>query len=105
MVGTQAEWNVRKRDGRVVPFEGSLIARAISNAFRAELNLAETQPLEEATLEEIARMAESIISEMGPLATAGDGIGVEKVQDLVEMDAGLKDAGLKSEIEGDGFSR
>lgn len=86
MVGTQAEWNVRKRDGRVVPFEGSLIARAISNAFRAELNLAETQPLEEATLEEIARMAESIISEMGPLATAGDGIGVEKVQDLVEME-------------------
>ncbi|MBT6725014.1 MAG: ribonucleoside-diphosphate reductase subunit alpha, partial [Planctomycetaceae bacterium] len=68
------------------PFEGSLIARAISNAFRAELNLAETQPLEEATLEEIARMAESIISEMGPLATAGDGIGVEKVQDLVEME-------------------
>ena len=86
MVGTQAEWNVRKRDGRVVPFEGSLITRAISNAFRAELNLAETQPLEEATLEEIARMAESIISEMGPLATAGDGIGVEKVQDLVEME-------------------
>ena len=35
MVGTQAEWNVRKRDGRMVPFDGSLIARAISNAFRA----------------------------------------------------------------------
>ena len=63
MVDTQAEWNVRKRDGRIVPFEGSLIARAISNAFRAELNLAETQPLEDVTLEEIARMAESIISE------------------------------------------
>ena len=86
MVGTQAEWNVRTPDGRIVPFEDSLIARAISNAFRAELNLAETQPLEDVTLEEIARMAESIISEMGPLATAGEGIGVEKVQDLVEME-------------------
>ncbi|MBA62285.1 MAG: ribonucleoside-diphosphate reductase subunit alpha [Planctomycetaceae bacterium] len=86
MVGTQAEWNVRKRDGRFVAFEGSLISRAISNAFRAELNLAETQPLEEVTLEEIARMTESIISEMAPLATTGNGIEVEKVQDLVEME-------------------
>ena len=50
MVGTQVEWNVRKRDGRIVPFDGSLIARAISNAFRSELNLAETQPLEESSL-------------------------------------------------------
>ena len=86
MVGTQAEWNVRKRDGRMVPFDGSLIARAISNAFRAELNLAETQPLEDATLEEIARMTEEILAEMAPLATASDGIEVEKVQDLVEME-------------------
>jgi len=86
MVGTQAEWNVRKRDGRVVPFEGSLVDRAISNAFRAELNLADSQPLEEATLEEIARMTESIISEIAPLATANDGVEVEKVQDLVEME-------------------
>ncbi len=86
MLGTQTEWNVRKRDGRVVPFEVSLITRAISNAFRAELNLAETQPLEDATLEEIARMTESIVGEMAPLATANDGIEVEKVQDLVEME-------------------
>ncbi len=86
MVDTQAEWNVRKRDGRMVPFDGSLIARAISNAFRAELNLADTQPLEDATLEEIARMTEAILAEMAPLATASDGIEVEKVQDLVEME-------------------
>ena len=86
MVGMQTEWNVRKRDGRVVPFESSLVARAISNAFRAELNLADSQPLEEATLEEIARMTENIVSEMSPLASAGDGIEVEKVQDLVEME-------------------
>ncbi|MBH56602.1 MAG: ribonucleoside-diphosphate reductase subunit alpha [Planctomycetaceae bacterium] len=86
MVGMQTEWNVRKRDGRVVPFESSLVARAISNAFRAELNLADSQPLEEATLEEIARMTENIVSEMSPLASTGDGIEVEKVQDLVEME-------------------
>lgn len=86
MVGMQTEWNVRKRDGRVVPFESSLVARAISNAFRAELNLADSQPLEEATLEEIARMTENIVSEMSPLASAGDGIEVEKVQDFVEME-------------------
>ena len=86
MVGMQTEWNVRKRDGRVVPFESSLVARAISNAFRAELNLADSQPLEEAALEEIARMTENIVSEMSPLASAGDGIEVEKVQDLVEME-------------------
>ena len=86
MVGMQTEWNVRKRDGRVVPFESSLVARAISNAFRAELNLADSQPLEEATLEEIARMTENIVSEMSPLASVGDGIEVEKVQDLVEME-------------------
>ena len=47
MIRARSEWVVRKRDGRVVPFDDGLIGRAIANAFRAELNLADGQPLDE----------------------------------------------------------
>ncbi|MEC7566040.1 MAG: ATP cone domain-containing protein, partial [Planctomycetota bacterium] len=66
MVRAQAEWIVRKRDGRVVPYESGLVIKAITNAFRAELNLAESQPLESAVGDEIQRMVEGVTAEIAP---------------------------------------
>ena len=86
MIRAQSDWNIRKRDGRVVPFEAALILRAMTNAFRAELNLADEQPLDTAIQSEVERMASQVSEELAPLASTDDGAGVEQIQDLVEME-------------------
>ena len=91
------EWIVRKRDGRSVLFELSRIQNAISNAFRAELNLADGQPLEADVIEDVARVVQSVADDIAPLASQPNGIDVERIQDLVEM-------GLTAEILNPDFS-
>ena len=86
MVRVQADWIVRKRDGRVVPYETTLVTTAITNAFRAELNLAQSQPIEDIVEQEIHRMVEGVTSELAPLAGTDDGVEVEKIQDFVELE-------------------
>lgn len=86
MIRASHEWVVRKRDGRSVPFEISRIQNAISNAFRAELNLAEGQPLEEDVLKDVASVLQSVSDDVAPLASQPQGIDVERIQDLVEME-------------------
>ena len=49
MTRLQTDWIVRKRDGRIASFDMNRIGRAMENAFRAELNLADSQPLDEDT--------------------------------------------------------
>ncbi|MCA9111256.1 MAG: ribonucleoside-diphosphate reductase subunit alpha, partial [Planctomycetaceae bacterium] len=85
MVRTQQEWLVRKRDGRVVPFDVSLIERAMANAFRAELNLAEAQPLDAEIEADIKTMSAEAAAEVSAEAGTDRGVEVEKVQDIVEM--------------------
>jgi ribonucleoside-diphosphate reductase alpha chain len=85
MIRTQQEWLVRKRDGRVVPFDIALIERAMANAFRAEYNLADSQPLDEETEADIKAMAAEAIEEVADQAGSDRGVDVEKIQDLVEM--------------------
>ncbi|MCA9077218.1 MAG: ribonucleoside-diphosphate reductase subunit alpha, partial [Planctomycetaceae bacterium] len=85
MIRTQQEWLVRKRDGRVAPFDISLIERAMANAFRAELNLAEAQPLDAEIEAEIKAMSAEAAEEVSNEASTDRGVDVEKVQDLVEM--------------------
>jgi ribonucleoside-diphosphate reductase alpha chain len=79
------EWLVRKRDARVTPFDLGRIQNAIANAFRAELRLAEGQPLDSDVLHEIAAVAQSVADDVGPLASQSGGVDVERIQDLVEM--------------------
>ncbi len=85
MIRAVSEWIIRKRDGRTVPFEPSLIARAISNAFRAEQNLAKNQPLDEDVEQEVASITQQVIEEVASDAASDRGVGVEHIQDLVEM--------------------
>ncbi len=85
MIRARSEWIVRKRDGRQVPFEADLIERAVANAFRAELNLAENQPLDEASVTEASQLAEEVANEIAAAAATPDGADVEKIQDFVEL--------------------
>lgn len=85
MLRATHEWLVRKRDGRTIPFDLSRIQNAITNAYRAELNLAGGQPLDHDMLAEIAQVAQSVADDVAPRASQPDGIDVERIQDLVEM--------------------
>src|SRR5690606_33083353 len=85
MIRAQQEWLVRKRDGRVVPFDMGLIERAIANAFRAELNLADAQPLDPDLEAEIKAMAADAAQEVADAASTERGAEVEKIQDVVEL--------------------
>ncbi len=85
MLRAPHEWVVRKRDGRTVTFDLARIQNAIANAYRAELNLADGQPLEPEVQTEIAGLARSVGDDVGVLASRPEGIDVERIQDLVEM--------------------
>ncbi|MBL8814383.1 MAG: ribonucleoside-diphosphate reductase subunit alpha [Planctomyces sp.] len=86
MIRAQGEWIVRKRDGRLAPFEPKLIFRAITNAFRAELNLADSQPLEKDVEREITAVTDQVTRDIASDAATDRGAGVEQVQDMVEIE-------------------
>ena len=85
MTRPQTDWIVRKRDGRVVPFDLARIGRAMENSFRIELNLSENQPLEEETLAQIRMIAAEVSDQIESVASTDQGVDVENVQDAVEM--------------------
>ncbi len=80
------DWVVSKRDRRVVPFDASRIHNAISNAFRAELNLAERQSLDDEVKTDVAATVQAVLHDIAPLASQPTGVDVERIQDLVEME-------------------
>ena len=72
MIRARTEWVIRKRDGRSVPFDTGLIGIAIANAFRAELNLADQQPVDEETDAEVRTITEDVAAELADEATPPD---------------------------------
>ncbi|MEO1615485.1 MAG: ribonucleoside-diphosphate reductase subunit alpha [Planctomycetota bacterium] len=75
---------VRKRDGREIEFDPARVAGAIEKAFRAEMNLAEGQPLDS----ELAADIGTVVDQVGQIATATDRnepVTVEQIQDVVEI--------------------
>ncbi len=86
MARTTQDWLVRKRDGQTAPFELSRIQQALTNAFRAELNLADGQPLERGVDEEIEQLTQLVTAEVAPLANSAAGVEVERIQDFVELE-------------------
>lgn len=85
MIRARSEWVIRKRDGRVAPYDDGLIGRAIANAFRAELNLADGQPLDGKTDQEIREITEEVSEAVSDDAATSVGTDVERVQDMVEI--------------------
>ncbi len=78
------ELSVRKRDGREVDFDPRRIDSAIRKAFRAELNLAENQPLTDDVESDIRAIVQLVI-EVANKAPNTEPLSVEQVQDIVEI--------------------
>ena len=79
------EIRVRKRDGRLVPFNPGRVSSAIAAAFRAEHGSTDQSPLDSSLLEIIERIAASVVSDAEFEAGRTDSVvDVERVQDLVE---------------------
>ncbi|MEP3479506.1 MAG: ribonucleoside-diphosphate reductase subunit alpha [Fuerstiella sp.] len=85
MIRAKSEWVIRKRDGRVSPYDDGLIGRAIENSFRAQQNLADGQPLDSRTEAEVAAITAEIAAIVAEEAGTAEGTHVETVQDTVEM--------------------
>ena len=81
---TTAIGTVRKRDGRTIEFDPARVATAIEKAIRAELNLADGQPL----TNDLCNDVSEIVEEVAVLVAAPDRIDpvtVEQIQDVVEI--------------------
>ena len=75
---------VRKRNGRLIEFDTARVATAIEKAFRAELNLADGQPLSN----DIGTDIDKIVQQVTELVVAPDRtdpVTVEQIQDVVEV--------------------
>lgn len=75
---------IRKRDGRVEPFNKGRIYRAVESAFRADAGLRKDDPLPLALSEKIEAVAQAVVETAMALAAYGEELEVERIQDLVE---------------------
>lgn len=78
-------FQVRKRDGRVVPFDEARIVIAIEAAFRAEAGLSVAQPLPAESRAEVIRLADEVTRAVLARAVKGEALSIEAIQDLVEV--------------------
>jgi ribonucleoside-diphosphate reductase alpha chain len=84
-------FSVRKRDGRIVPFDETRIALAIEATFKADAGLHPDQPLPGAAQDNVIRVANTVINAALARAVKGGTLEIEFIQDLVEtklMEAG-----------------
>lgn len=75
---------VQKRDGRIVVFDRDRILQAISAAFKADLNLDPSLPLQGNFASEIDTITSNVVREIAEAASQTDGVTVETVQNVVE---------------------
>ena len=73
---------VRKRNGRIATFESSRIQTALEKAFKADKAL---QELSEELQRETLRLTEAVVREIFSRLAGHGEIGIEDVQDVVEM--------------------
>ncbi len=73
---------VRKRDGRLVPFDVSRITNAIFKAMRAT---------GEGLEKDAERVSEKVVKELGKLYSSDHVLGIEEIQDVVETQLILMD--------------
>jgi len=77
---------VRKRDGRVVTFEGDRIRVAIEKAFRADRGLGPNQPFDEVTATMVRKITDAVIEQFLDRMRAGRPLDIEEIQDAVETE-------------------
>lgn len=78
--------NVKKRDGRQVSFEASLITRAIEKAFCAELQLANVHALPPELQADAVEITERVVAQVKEKSETPEGVSVEHIQDTVERE-------------------
>src|SRR5213080_4346778 len=78
------QFTVRKRDGRIVPFDETRIYLAIESAFKAEAGLASDKPLPETTQGMVLRLTEFCVRQCLQRAVRGEALEIELIQDGVE---------------------
>src|SRR6185503_8723332 len=84
-------FSVRKRDGRVAPFDETLIQLAIEAAFKADAAIHRDQPLPDAAQNNVIRVTNAVIAAAIARVVKGNTLEIELIQDLVEtqlMEAG-----------------
>lgn len=84
-------FSVRKRDGRVAPFDETRIQLAIEAAFKADAGLHHDQSLPPVAQNNVVRVANAVIHAAITRVVKGDTLEIEFIQDLVEtklMEAG-----------------
>ena len=75
---------VRKRDGRVVPFDVKRIRDAMAKAFRADLGIPVDQPLPDALEAEVEGVTRAVVEGVSNKALTDQGADVEFIQNNVE---------------------
>ncbi|MCC9600066.1 ribonucleoside-diphosphate reductase subunit alpha [Stieleria sp. JC731] len=80
----QTELTVCKRDGRMVGFDSDRIATALRKAFAAELNVASESSIPHDIESDIAAIVSDVI-QIAKQTEAGTSLGVEQIQDIVEI--------------------
>ncbi|WDI42309.1 ribonucleoside-diphosphate reductase subunit alpha [Bremerella sp. P1] len=84
-VTTQVSLDVRKRDGRITSFESARVEQAIERAFRAEIGIADGQPIESALQQQISEITTNVVNQIENRPFSRDGVDVETIQDAVEI--------------------
>ncbi len=84
-VTTQVSLDVRKRDGRITSFESARVEQAIERAFRAEIGIADGQPIEAALQHQISEITTNVVNQIENRPFSRDGVDVETIQDAVEI--------------------
>jgi ribonucleoside-triphosphate reductase len=78
------QFSVRKRDGRIAPFDESRIQLAIEAAFKADAGLAADQALPSEAQAGVIRVTNAVVQAAVSRAVKGEALQIESVQDLVE---------------------
>ncbi len=79
------EFSVRKRDGRIEPFNEARIHLALENAFKSVLTIPKDNPLPETEQAAVDQAAEATISRVLSRAVRGEVVEVEQIQDYAEQ--------------------
>ncbi len=80
----ERKFTVRKRDGRIVPFDESRILLAIEAAFRANAGIGETAAVDSEMESLVQRIAERVVENLISRALSGQLLEIELIQDSVE---------------------
>ena len=82
----QRELSVRKRDGRLVPFDETRICIALESAFKAHAGQRLDDPFPDAAQGKVHQITAQVAAECFRRANGGDVLEIELIQDIVETE-------------------